>query len=523
MKTRSGAVLLLVFACGELQAQRARDWSPADRVVVGDFSLVRAVASGIDRLYVVGALGIMVQRSLEKRWEGPYGPAEAVALDRVFMAQVDPIDQSLWMVTSNTWLNLQPELQLWASGSVPGNVRGLAVDEADPAGGIRISTSAGWYRVASGLRTAVPSGPPARPLRPATVQDALAANPSLRSNVAFTLRDARGRSTTFTCAAPSPDGLGWYLGTSGSGLLFIRPGDATPERQSFGLTGDRVGALYSSPGGVWVATDRTDVTDAAVTYLSSDLVTSTTLAGGAALGLGYSRVRRMTGMNRSLFLATDAGVTQLEVASGRTRFFGAGSAMPDPRTNTVVGRRGAVLVGTARGLARITDTLTVSRLAPNFLEPVLAVETEGDSIWIGTPNGLLLLLPEGKLPGRTPGLASSASLRSAVIGLAWLGDTLVALTTDQLLWRTPATDEWTLGPVLSSILGRLRVFTLFEDGFFVAGERGLAYAGLRTPPQRPLLGAEHPGVIRDLTVEDGYLWEATDRGLVRWRIDAIMP
>ncbi len=517
-----GAMLGVVI-CGQLHAQRARDWPAADRVVVGDFSIIRAVASGLDRLYAVGALGIMLYRPLERRWEGPFGPPEATALERVLMAQVDPVDQSLWMVTSNTWLNFQPELQLWAGGSLPGNVRAIAVDESDPAGGIRILTSTGWYRVASGSQAAVPSGPPARPRRPTNVQDALAANPSLRSNVAFTLRDARGRSTTFTSAAPSPDGLGWYLGTSGSGLLFIQPGDATPERQSFGLTGDRVGALYSSPGGVWVATDRTDQIDAAVTYLSSDLVTSTTLAGGAALGLGYTQVRRMTGMNRSLFLATDAGVTQLEVASGRTRFFGAGGSMPDPRTNTVVGRRGTVLVGTARGLSRITDTLTVVRLAPEFLEPVLALETEGDTIWIGTPNGLLLLPPDARQPGRTPGLASSAALRSAVVAIAWLGDTLVALTTDQLLWRMPGTDEWTLGPILSSILGRMRVFTLFEDGFFVAGERGLAYAGLRTPPQRPLLGAEHPGVIRDLLVEDGYLWEATDRGLVRWRIDAILP
>ncbi len=182
-----------------------------------------------------------------------------------------------------------------------------------------------------------------------------------------------------------------------------------------------------------------------------------------------------------------------------------------------------MLVGTARGLSRITDSLNVVRLAPEFLEPVLALETEGDSIWIGTPNGLLLLPPEAKRPGRTPGLASSASLRAPVVAIAWLGDTLVALTIDQLLWRMPGTDEWTLGPILSPILGRLRVFTLFDDGFFIAGDRGLGYAGLRTPPQRPLLGAEHPGLIRDLTVEDGYLWEATDRGLVRWRIDAILP
>ena len=94
--------LLLVVACGQLHAQRARDWSPADRVVVGDFSIVRAAASGIDRLYVVGALGVMMQRTLEQRWEGPFGPPDAVVLERVLLAQVDPIDQSLWMVTSNT-------------------------------------------------------------------------------------------------------------------------------------------------------------------------------------------------------------------------------------------------------------------------------------------------------------------------------------------------------------------------------------------------------------------------------------
>ena len=514
---------MVSFAVRPLHAQRARDWPPADRVVVGDFSIVRAVASGIDRLYVVGATGVLIHRPLERRWEGPYNPPGNMALERVLLAQVDPIDQSLWMTTANGWLNLQPELQLWTGGAVPGIVRAMAIDEADPGGGIRVSTSAGWFRVASGSPVAGPSGPPARSLRPTTVQDAITANPSLRSSLALTLRDARGRSTTMTSAAPSPGGLGWYLGTSGSGLLFIRPGDAMPERLSFGLTGDRVGALYSSPGGLWVATDRTDLTDAAVTYLSSDLVTSKTLAGGATLGLGYAQVRRMTSMNRSLFLATDAGVTQLEVASGRTHFFGAGGAMLDPRTNVVLGRRGTVLAGTARGLSRITDSQTVVRLAPEFLEPVLALETEGDSIWIGTPNGLLLLPPDAKRPGRTPGLASSASLRAPVVDIAWLGDTLVALTIDQFLWRMPGTDEWTLGPILSPILGRLRVFTLFDDGFFIAGERGLAYAGLRTPPQRPLLGAEHPGLIRDLTVEDGYLWEATDHGLVRWRIDAILP
>ena len=513
----------LVAGATPLLGQRPRDWPQADRTVIGNFSDIRTVASGSDRVYVVGPLGVMALRSLEQRWEGPFSPPDPALLSRAIFSQVDPLDQSIWIVAANGWLNYQPDLQLWSGGTVPATVRGIAIDEADPSGGLRINTNRGWYRAVSGSAIATPASAPLRPVLPSTVQDAFRDNPSLQANASLVLRDPRGSAVQFTAAAPSPDRIGWYLGTSGAGLLFYRAGDMSPERISFGLSGDKVGALYASAEGVWVATDRTATTDAAVTYLSADLMTSNTQAGGGAMGLGYSQVRHMTAMQKNLYLGTDAGVTQLEVATGRTRFFGASGALLDPRTNTVVGRRGRVLVGTARGLAAITDSSTVVRLAQDFFDPVLAIETEGDSIWIGTSNGLLVVLPEERLPGRTPGLANSASFRAPVVDISWLADTLVALTTDQLLWRMPNTDEWTLGPILSGLLGRLRVFAAYDDGFFVAGDRGLAYVGLRTPPQHPLLGAEHPGLIRDLAVTDEYLWEATDRGLVRWRLEAILP
>lgn len=517
------ALVGLVAGAAPLLGQRPRDWSQADRTVIGNFSDIRTVASGTDRVYVVGPLGVMALRSLEQRWEGPFTPPDPALLARAILSMVDPLDQSIWIVAATGWLNYQPDLQLWSGGTIPANVRGIAVDEADPSGGLRINTNRGWYRAVSGASVATPALAPLQPVFPATVQDALRANPSLQSNATLILRDPRGNAAQFTSAAPSPDRMGWYLGTSGAGLVFYRAGDIQPQRIAFGLSGDRVGALYASGDGVWVATDRTATTDAAVTYLSADLMTSNTQAGGGAMGLGYSQVRRMTAMQKSLYLATDAGVTQLEVATGRTRFYGASGALLDPRSNAVAGRRGRVLVGTARGLAAITDSATVVRLAQDFFDPVLALETEGDSIWLGTQSGLLVVLPDQRLPGRTPGLANSASFRAPVVAIAWLADTLVALTTDQLLWRMPGTDDWTLGPILSGILGRLRDFAAYDDGFFVAGERGLAYVGLRTPPQRPLLGAEHPGLIRDIAVTDEYLWEATDGGLVRWRVEAILP
>jgi ligand-binding sensor domain-containing protein len=162
-------------------------------------------------------------------------------------------------------------------------------------------------------------------------------------------------------------------------------------------------------------------------------------------------------------------------------------------------------------------------VASVFDGPAYALEQTGDTLWIGSSDGLVLSPPDAEIAGRTPGLDASAAFRTAIVAISRLGDTLVALTTDRFLWRTPGTDEWNLGQPLSGMLGRLVAFTPFRDGFFVAGERGIAFATLQSAPQRPLLAEEHPGRIRDIAVDDDHVWVATERGVVRWRIGAILP
>jgi energy-coupling factor transporter ATP-binding protein EcfA2 len=112
---------------------------------------------------------------------------------------------------------------------------------------------------------------------------------------------------------------------------------------------------------------------------------------------------------------------------------------------------------------------------------------------------------------------------SGVVDLAPLADTLVALTRDQLLWRNPRSLEWTLGPNLSGLLGRLRRFVADGTGFWVAGDRGVGFARLGTPPLRPLREGDLPGAANDLAVDEDFLWVATDGGLVRFRLNVIRP
>jgi ligand-binding sensor domain-containing protein len=188
----------------------------------------------------------------------------------------------------------------------------------------------------------------------------------------------------------------------------------------------------------------------------------------------------------------------------------------------VSGRGGRIVVGTARGLARLDDSLRVTRIAARYVDAAYAVFPEGDSVWVGTPRGVFVAVPGADDLERPQGLGSP-SLQAPVYGFATLGDTLVALMRDQLVWRDPRTRAWSLGPNLSGLLGRLRRFVADGPGFWVAGDRGVGFARLGGSPSRPLRDGDLPGLANDLAVDREHLWVGTEDGLVRFRLDAIRP
>jgi ligand-binding sensor domain-containing protein len=283
-----------------------------------------------------------------------------------------------------------------------------------------------------------------------------------------------------------------------------------------------VGAVLGAPDGVWAATERTTLSDAALTLVDPELKSFRTLRGLPATGIPFTQVRDLVGQGTGLWAATDFGVARIETGDGRIDLIDAGRGLPDSRVYAVASRRGRITVGTARGIARVDDSMHVERLAPGFAEAAYAVFPAGDTVWVGTQRGLLVALP-GERDLLRPSTLALASLQAPVLALGSLGDTLVGLTSDQLLWKDPRTEAWTLGPNLSGILGRLRSFTPDGSGFWIAGDRGVAFARLDSPPLRPLRGADLPGAANDVAVEGDFLWVATVAGLVRFRLDAVRP
>ena len=520
---RLPVLALSVLAALPVHAQSpSRDWRPEDRTVIGDFSHITAVAAALDRVYAASPSQVLIWNPQFQQWQGPYDPPDPQLLLRVTGALVDPLDNSLWLAGADRWIHFQPELQLWDQGIVPGGLQTIAFDATDPTAGLFLRTRRGWLLLPRGGIAPSPARVPARPVSPARIDDVLRSSPTLQANSAQILVDPRLNVARFTAAARSFDNLGWYLGTSGVGLLYMPDGAAIPERLPFGLRSPVAGAVFGWPDGVWVATDRTPTAEAALTFVARDLKGFRSLQGLPAAGLPFNQVRRLAGQGSALWAATDRGVVRIATDDGRVDLLDQARGLPDGVVYAVVSRQGRITVGTRRGVARVDDSLRITRVAPRFVDPVIAVFPAGDSVWVGTQRGLLLALPGQEDVVRPAALASPA-LQAPVVALGSLGDTIVALTRDQFLWRDPRTQVWTLGPNLSGLLGGLVGFAADGPGFWVAGDRGVAFARLTTPAVRPLRQGDLPARSNDLAVDGEFLWVATDAGLVRFRLDAIRP
>ncbi|HKT58463.1 MAG TPA: hypothetical protein VJQ46_00330, partial [Gemmatimonadales bacterium] len=277
-----------------------------------------------------------------------------------------------------------------------------------------------------------------------------------------------------------------------------------------------------APDGIWAATSRTTQAEPAITFVDRELKDFRSLQGPAAFGLPFAAVRKLVGQGTALWAATDRGLARIATGDGRVDFLDPGRGLPDAPVYSVASRQGRITAGTRRGLVRVNDSLRIERVAPRFADAALAVFPAGDSIWVGTQRGLLLALPGGQDVVR-PSTLASPSLQAPVVALGALGDTIVALTRDQMLWRDPRTQAWTLGPNLSALLGGLVAFVPDGPGFWVAGEQGVGFARLGTPPVLPLKQGDLPGAANDLAVDSDFLWVATNGGLVRFRLDAVRP
>jgi hypothetical protein len=519
---RASALVLLLTACagGSYAAgppTPAIAMRPEDRVLLGDFSRVTAIAASYDRVYVAYASAIGVYRPLARRWDVPRSPRSPGLLQSVIAGIVDPVDQSLWLATTTGWVHYQPDIDRWDTGEIATRVTGLASDPVNPGQGIWFRTGSGWL-LQPRVGPPVGGAPPAGLKMPPTINDAYADIPQLRSLAPRVLTGPLMAQGSFTAAAPNSQGSGWFLGTSNRGLLFFDRTAIEAQPIALGLPGDVVGAIASTVDGIWVVTDRSLRLPAAITFLSEDLGTSTGIPGSAAFGLPFDAARQLTLGERAVWLATEKGLVRASIDDGRITRWDTPQGLPDSRVTVVAQARGRIVAGTMRGLVSVGADDQVTRRAPSFDGAIYALKANGDTLWVGTAFGLFASLA-GDDSLRMPEGFRQLGAIPAVLGVGYVADTLVVMTPDHLVWRNPLSGAWTRGPDLAGPLGQLTAFAATPDGVWVGGTRGAGLVRPTTSVLRPLLvGGDLPAEVTSIVVSGNYLWIGTVAGLVRIRL-----
>ncbi len=400
----------------------------------------------------------------------------------------------------------------------PGRVLQVATNPLDPARGIWFRTTAGWV-VQPSIGPATPASPPSSLKVAPSVEDAARDLPQLRALGPTLLVGPRLQPGQFTAAAPAASGAGWFLGTSNQGLLFFDRTMGTPTRLGLGIPSEVVGAVLGVNGGVWVATDAAVFAGAAATFVRSDLSESTSLHGGESQGMPFDAVRQLVAGDRVLWAATDRGLVRIGIDDGRIARFDEGRGLADNRVTALVQHRGRIVAGTLRGLSTVDASDALVRLVPSFQGVVASLASRGDTIWVGTTQGLFALV-DGSADLRMPeGYRLLTEGRATILGIDYVADTLVAMTTDQMLWRDPTTGAWSAGPLLSPQVGRLRVLDVTEHGTWVGGDRGaaLVYPGAGVARLLSAPG-DLPSGVTGIANDGTFLWIGTPRGLVRFRM-----
>ena len=461
-------------------------WRPEERVLISDFSYVDAVAASPWLVFAATRHGLLIYDRVIGRWRPPVTTLDGYPAARVRVAIADQAGNGVWLGLGGVdgYVRYDVDARLWTRGTPPS-----ALD----------------------AQTQV-----------LTVEAALARAPAADALRALILTDPRLRSYQFTAAAGTPDRPELFFGTNGMGLVRVDPRTGEWEPLPYGLVAPGVGAIAPAPDGIWAATNARPGSGErrGLTWVAADLsATRPAEGGGAALGFTFLSARRLLAARGALWLATEQGVLRVTPADLRSRRFDL------ERVTSLAPAPDGVWVGSTRGLSVITDD---GRVVPVGARELVALSLLAvrDTLWVGTATGVGWLPPGASAVTAPPELAERPSLRVPILALARVGgggDTIVAATERELAWRNAATGVWSLVP-MPLALGVPAVLAADPDGgVWIGGTQGLAHADLGHALIRTLtVPVDVPAAVRDVVVDQDYLWAATDSGLVRFDRRAVL-
>ncbi|MEJ7808897.1 MAG: hypothetical protein WKG32_00635 [Gemmatimonadaceae bacterium] len=456
----------------------------------------------------------------------PAGPATAIA--------ADPVDDAVWVGTLGAVTFYRPLLDYHLSTIVPGQVQQIVFDRRDPGAGAYVLSSGTWTLISrtGNAMMADPARlpPPAFRIVTPRLEDLFREYPSLRSFQSLLTRDEQLQSWPLSAGSKQPDRSSEiWLGTRGNGLYKADPVFNKSEHFPYGLLAPGAAALAPAADGIWVAgLGGGRAQRSGLTFASEDLQRWRWLQGTLSRPLQGARTYALDVRGRIAWLATDRGAVRMDTQNDNdVRVWTLGNGLPDDRALAVAATARGAWIGTGRGVVFISDSGSGRGAARGAVSstivagtPVRALLATGDTLWVGTESGLLLLAPGDTLPRRPAAAASDPRFRRPVVALARSDSEVVVALQDDIV-RLALPDGRVLPRFEAVNIASLRGITavdMDQSTIWAVGYGGVLVIARASGVSRFLAApGEIPAEAYDVLLRGDYGWVATRAGLLRLR------
>lgn len=506
-----------------------------ERVLISEASEITGVAASRRFVFATTRSQLLVLDRQHGRWLLPVSLGSSFGAAGNAVA-ADPAEDAAWIAMPGVLVYYNPALDMLTSAIVPGVVDAIVFDQRDPGAGAYVRASGRWL-LASRTGSAIPVGPemlppPGARIVAPTLRDLYRQYPALQGTQALLTGDPGSRSWPVVAGAKTPDVSEVWLGTRGGGLYKVDPLFMRAEHFPFGLLERGAGAVAITPDGVWTAGLGAPSPSgrSGLTHASGDLQQWRWLEGPITRPLAGARAYRMAVHGDAIWVATTRGAARLDARDDKLfRLWTLGSGLPADAALAVAATSTGAWVGTARGTVFITDGDSRAGAQRGAVSAAVAPGTAtralllaGDTLWLGTDGGLLLL--RGASPDSTPRRAAAASREPALnrpIRALAASDSLVAIATDdalvlldvrsgRLLPRYASLDPRVLRGVTAMAMDARSIWLAGFGGVLMI-ERSTGLARLLSAP------GQMPGEAFDVQLDADFGWVATREGLLRLR------
>ncbi|UCD64294.1 MAG: hypothetical protein JSW34_02315 [Candidatus Zixiibacteriota bacterium] len=480
-KTRRNIFVLVLTVT--LPAGGAGAMSDLETVTYADFSRINHIASSMTHVYFATTEGIIRYNKSEGRWEEPLTGAEGIDNRDLRRIWVDMFDEKLYVQTSTGSFEYDLLFERW-----------FPLDEIPP-----LQTNSVH-------------------IRPPEVM-----HPPAGFNYASegVLIDRHGRDFYFSDILDDRSGNLW-IGTWGYGALTASSSSSFIELLPFGLLQNRVDAIFSDEGVLWLGGSSLGGFRSGITAFDPYDRTFSFIESGVGEGLPEADISCFEADDEYIYVGTHRGLFLLDRDTRQVqRSITGASGLADDQVLSLAVTGDSVFVGTVSGMNIITvggDSVRYVRPRQFSNVAVYDFATTDTSIWIASSAGAYqLLLASGRLQRfRDPHSIIFSRVYSAerYEQYLWLASDGGMVRLDLETSRTTPFVA-TMGGVdfrPMAVAGEVAAITSSRGVtlFFLDDERQAREREFSVDDGLP----SHN--IRALLLDDDYLWIGSDRGLTRF-------